>query len=253
MKNKLLRNFFFLRTFTCILICLGFSARGKEGAIQCANLVYASTHTSRCFSPEFLSTVQRETAVTTERRFKSVKLGSDELFGFPFVVMTGEADFTLTRKERENLRRYLESGGFILASAGCSSKEWDTAFRREIGKVFKHKKSTSTTGEEIEKAAETTDKKEELTKETPVKLEKIAMTHPVFSSFYEIDKLVLSHKTAQPPALEGLVIEGKIVLVYSPHGLNDTAHSEGCCCCGGNEIKNSMQVNVNILIYALLH
>jgi translation elongation factor EF-G len=53
--------------------------------------------------------------------------------------------------------------------------------------------------------------------------------------------------------LEGVEIGAKLVLVYSPHGLNDTAHTEGCCCCGGNEIANSMEVNVNVLIYAILH
>ena len=63
----------------------------KEGAIQCANLIYGGTHTSRCFSDEFLSAVQRDTTIATERRFKSVKLASDELFRYPFVVMTGEA------------------------------------------------------------------------------------------------------------------------------------------------------------------
>ena len=52
--------------------------------------------------------------------------------------------------------------------------------------------------------------------------------------------------------LEGLKINGKIVLVYSREGLNDTAHTEGCCCCGGNEITNAMQINVNIFVYALL-
>jgi hypothetical protein len=44
-----------------------------------------------------------------------------------------------------------------------------------------------------------------------------------------------------------------MVMIYSPHGLNDTAHTEGCCCCGGNEIVNSLDVNVNILVYALMH
>ena len=42
--------------------------------------------------------------------------------------------------------------------------------------------------------------------------------------------------------LEGLEIDGRIVLIYSPEGLNDTANAGGgCCCCGGNEIRNSWQ------------
>jgi hypothetical protein len=58
--------------------------------------------------------------------------------------------------------------------------------------------------------------------------------------------------------LEGLEIDGKIVMVYSPEGLNDTANAnksggKNCCCCGGNEVKNSQQINVNIFTYALTH
>jgi hypothetical protein len=30
-------------------------------------------------------------------------------------------------------------------------------------------------------------------------------------------------------------------------------NAKGCCCCGGNEIRNSALVNVNILTYALLY
>lgn len=199
------------------------SAHAKEGVIQCANLIYGENHTSRCFSDEFLTAMQKETTIGTERRFKTVKLESDELFQYPFVVITGEQDFRLTAKDRENLKKYLESGGFLLASAGCSNKSWDESFRREIRTIFGDKK-----------------------------MEPIPMNHPVFRTVYKVGKLDLSHG-GEPGKLEGLTINDKLVMIYSPHGLNDTAHTEGCCCCGGNEISNSMEVNVNILVYALLY
>ena len=100
-------------------ICAEDAAPQENQAIRCANLIYAGTETSRCFSDQFLSSMQQLTAIPTERRFKSVKLAGDELFAFPFVVMTGEDNFMLTAKERENLKKYLSSGGFLLASAGC--------------------------------------------------------------------------------------------------------------------------------------
>ena len=96
-------------------------AAAKEATVQCANLIYAGNRTSRCFSDQFLSEVQKKTTIATERRFKPVKLAADELFQFPFVVMTGEGDFHLTSTERDNLKAYLEGGGFLLASAGCSA------------------------------------------------------------------------------------------------------------------------------------
>ncbi len=196
---------------------------GKEGVIQCANLIYGGTHTSRCFSDEFLSAVQKQTTIPTERRFKSVKLADDELFKYPFVIMTGESSFYFTSKERKNLKKYLAKGGFLLASAGCSNKKWDHSFRREMRTLFGKKP-----------------------------LNKVKMTHPIFSTVKEIKKLVLSHGT-DAPRLESIERHGKIIVIYSPHGLNDTAHTEGCCCCGGNEIANALEVVVNIFVYALLH
>ena len=215
-----------LRLFAAVAL-LAFAAAGRTfaetKAIQCANLIYGGRHTSRCFSDEFLSAVQRDTTVATERRFKSVKLDSDELFQYPFVLITGEEEFMFSARERENLKRYLGNGGFLLASAGCSSKAWDRAFRREMKTIF---------GEKA--------------------LEKIGMDHPVFRTVNDVKDIKLTHP-GEPGKLEGMTFNGKLVVVYSPHGLNDTSHTEGCCCCGGNEIANSLELNVNIFVYALCH
>ena len=53
--------------------------------------------------------------------------------------------------------------------------------------------------------------------------------------------------------LEGVTVNGRLGVIYSQDGLNNTANTQGCCCCGGNEITNCEQVNVNILAYALLY
>jgi DNA transposition AAA+ family ATPase len=68
---------------------------------------------------------------------------------------------------------------------------------------------------------------------------------------YEVTQLTTKH--GQPKPLEGVTIGGRLGVIYSQDGLNDTSHTQGCCCCGGNEILNSIQVNVNILAYALTH
>ena len=189
-------------------------------AVACANLIYAGTRSSVCFSDRFLSIVAAETTINTARKFKPVKLADGEVFNYPFAVMTGEGAFTLTEPERVNLKRYLERGGFLLASAGCSSAQWAESFTREIKTVF-----------------------------PDLSLEVIPMEHEIFHTVYDITSL----KTHGPEAkLKGLTLGGKIVLVWSADGLNDTHTMHGCCCCGGNEISNSQQVNVNILAYVLL-
>jgi len=195
----------------------------KEGVIQCANLIYAGVQTSRCFSDEFLHIAQRETGIPTARRFKSVKLDSEELFEYPFVMMTGESSFHLSQAERDNLRRYLDKGGFLMASAGCSSKEWDDTFRREINGLFED-----------------------------TRLADLAMDHALWKTVYDIGSIQL-HRPGGEARMAGLERNGKLVVVYSPEGLNNTANVEGCCCCGGNEINNAAEIAVNILVYSLLY
>lgn len=193
-----------------------------ESIVQVANLIYAGVKSSHCFSDHFLIKAEKETTISTSRRFHAVKLGSDELYGFPLVIMTGEGTFQLTDVERQNLRAFVERGGLLLASASCSSAEWDRAFRREMATIFpKHP------------------------------LQPLGMDHPVFHTVTDIKELPA--KRGKPQPLEGISPTGRLGIIYSQDGLNDTAHTHGCCCCGGNEIYNAEVINVNILAYALLY
>lgn len=193
-----------------------------EGIVRVANLIYAGTKSSKCFSDHFLLRAENDSTISTSRRFHSVKLSSNELFEFPLVIMTGEGAFELLDTERENLRKFVEHGGFLLASAGCSSPEWDRSFRSEMNRLF-----------------------------PTHPLKAIPMDHPIFHTVYDVAQLEGLH--SQPRPLEGLSIGDRIGVLYSVDGLNDTSHAQGCCCCGGNEITNCEQINVNILAYTLLY
>src|SRR5258705_5731795 len=111
-------------------------AANEPGQVQCANLIYATNKTSVCFSPKFLEDLQQQTNIVTSHQFSPVRVDSAELFKFPFAVMTGEGGFTLTQTQRDNLHDYLTNGGFLVASAGCSSSPWSASFRQEIAKIF---------------------------------------------------------------------------------------------------------------------
>src|SRR5690348_5020356 len=94
------------------------SSGGEPGGIvQVANLVYAGSMSSKCFSDHFLIQAEQDSNISTSRRFHAVKLADDELFDFPLVIMTGEGSFELTAQERVNLKSFLDRGGMLLASA----------------------------------------------------------------------------------------------------------------------------------------
>lgn len=199
--------------------------RHEPGVVYCANLIYGSNKTSVCFSDEFLVQIQKDTHIVTHRRFVPVKMASAEWFDYPFSIMTGEGGFTLTAEQRQHMKGYLTAGGFIVASAGCSSKPWNESFRREIETVF-----------------------------PDAKLQKIPPDHPIFHTVYDVTQSEYKHGGVKLPDLFGLEMDGRIVLVWSPDGLNDTAHAGGnCCCCGGNEVQSARLINANLLAYALTH
>ena len=45
-----------------------------DGIVQVANLVYAGTKSSQCFADHFLIKAEKESAISTSRRFHAVKL-----------------------------------------------------------------------------------------------------------------------------------------------------------------------------------
>jgi len=190
--------------------------------LRCGALKFAGGQTTVCFADYFLSEVAKKTTLKVHTKYTPVTLGTDQLFETPFCVWSGNETFTLSQKERDNLRNYLEGGGFIVASPGCSDSKWDRSFRREMATIF-----------------------------SDIQMEKIPMTHEIFRTVYEIKEL--RNKSKKTVLLEGLTINGRLAMVYSPDGLNDAGRAKGCCCCGGNEVREAVQANVNIFTYALLY
>lgn len=224
-KFKLLLSSMLILGLGCLHLYSS-DVKGKEiediNTIKCGNLIYAGTKSSVCFADRFLTRVSTETTLNPAKKFSAVKLGSEDVFKYPFAVFSGEDSFALTIPERENLIKYLKNGGFILASPGCSDKKWDASFRSELKICF-----------------------------PDLKLDKINMSHQIFSTVYTIPTLNLKH--GGTALLEGLEFNGRIVLIYSKEGLNDVDHAKGCCCCGGDQINECEKVNVNIFTYALLN
>ena len=62
-----------------------------------------------------------------------VEPGSPDLFGYPFVHMTGHGNVSFSAADVQNLRRYLISGGFLHVDDNYGM---DKFIRREMKKVF---------------------------------------------------------------------------------------------------------------------
>jgi hypothetical protein len=64
---------------------------------------------------------------------KTVTVGSEDIFSFPMVFMTGHGNVTFSEREAENLKNYLIAGGFLHISDNYGL---DTYIRKALKKVF---------------------------------------------------------------------------------------------------------------------
>ena len=201
------------------LLLTGLAA--AERSVVAGNLIYAGDKTSVCFSDRFLNTVATETGIACVKRLSAIRLDRpEELSSVAFAVMNGQETWSFTASERTALKAWLDGGGFLLASAGCSSQAWSSSFRSEIAAIY---------GAEA--------------------LQPVPVTHALFSSLFELKAAPL--KSGGEAAFEGLFIDGRLAVLFSPEGLNDTEHTQGCCCCGGNEVRPAEEIVANALVHAL--
>ena len=200
----------------------GSDSNKKDSEIVVARLTYDNGKTAVCFADQFLTTYSRETGQNVKRGYDVIALDSDDLFEYPFVVFSGQESFELSKKEKANLKTFIERGGFVLASAGCSNNAWARSFEAVIAELF---------GEDA--------------------LIKLDTDHALFHTVYDIDTIDVRRAAGRTP-IQAMTSGDRVRVLYSPLGLNDTRNAGGdCCCCGGSEIKNARLINVNALGYAL--
>ena len=75
----------------------------------------------------------KEIETNIKPTYDEVEIGSNLLFNYPFVHLTGHGNIVLNQQEINNLRNYLIAGGFLHVSDNYGL---DPFIRKEIKKVF---------------------------------------------------------------------------------------------------------------------
>ncbi|MFW5707719.1 MAG: DUF4159 domain-containing protein [Bacteroidota bacterium] len=135
--------------------------------------------------PNLVEFTNRETGTTISSNIATVEVGSQNLFNYPFVYMTGHGNVVFSAQEAQNLRNYLLGGGFLHVDDNYGL---DPYFRREIVKVFPEKE-----------------------------LVELPWSHPVYQqqfSFPEGPPKIHEHD-GKPPQGFGMFHEGRLILYYT--------------------------------------
>ncbi|WGK64239.1 DUF4159 domain-containing protein [Croceiramulus getboli] len=135
--------------------------------------------------PNLIAFCNREIGTTLEAKPQEVAVGSIDLFQYPWVFMTGHGNIFFSQEDAENLRLYLQSGGFVHIDDNYGMEPY---LRKELKKVFPDQE-----------------------------LQEIPADHPIFESAYSFPSgLPKIHEHDGLPAQAlGLFYEERLVLLFT--------------------------------------
>ena len=114
-----------------------------------------------------------------------VEVGSPDIFNYPFLHLTGHGNVVFSMEEANNLRKYLEGGGFLHIDDNYGM---DKFIRPQMKKVFPE-----------------------------LDFVELPFTHPIYHQHYDFDNglpKVHAHDD-KPPQGFGLIFNGRLVCFYS--------------------------------------
>lgn len=161
--------------------------------------------------------------------------GSDDMFNavvdlndiehlrkYPFLFMTCDGRYTLSRKKKQNFKQYLNEGGFILMD-DCVYGNADDAFYQSSCSLMREFFG-------------------------PESVKPIPYSHEVFSNVYDFSNKGLTYVSGQTHPAHGVFIEDRLAVFLSATDLH--------CAWAGffpGAHQNAIQMGINIIMYAISH
>jgi hypothetical protein len=132
-----------------------------------------------------ISFCNRELGTAIYAEYATVEVGSQEIFNYPFVHLTGHGNVVFSESEARNLRLFLEAGGFLHIDDDYGL---DPFIRREMKKVFPE-----------------------------LEFQELPHSHPIFSQKFNFpDGLPKIHEhDNKPPQAFGLFLKERLVCLYT--------------------------------------
>ncbi|GIK70256.1 MAG: hypothetical protein BroJett020_15510 [Bacteroidota bacterium] len=183
MSNKYMKVYFFSMVFFVFSF-----AQSQNSTYQIALLKYsgggdwyANLETSL---PNLIKFCNQHLNTNINKEQAIVEVGSEDLFNYPFVHLTGHGNIILNVLETENLRKYLVSGGFLHISDNYGL---DKFMRREMKKVFPE-----------------------------LDFIELPFSHPIYNQKYKFQKGLpkIHEHDNKPPQGFGIIYEGRLVVFY---------------------------------------
>ena len=172
--------------------------------------------------PNLLGAVRERTNLPVAERERVLQLGSPALWEVPYLYMTGHGNVRFSIDEINNLRRFLENGGFLHADDNYGM---DESFRREIARVLPDRP-----------------------------LVEVPLDHPVYRIIYEFPQGVpkVHEHDGLPAQAFGIFLEDRLAVFYTYQAdLGDGWEDADVHDDPEAVREKALQMGINLFVYAV--
>lgn len=174
--------------------------------------------------PNFLKFVRDNTDYPVDTMERVVSIMDPDLFKYPFLYATGHGAISFSEEEKERLREYLSSGGFLFVN---DSYGMESHFKKELNLLFPERE-----------------------------IVELPFEHPIYHSFYDFPNgpPKIHEHDDKPPRGYSVLLNGRAVVYFlvesdigdgweDPQVHNDPEEKR----------TQALKMGLNILTYALLY
>jgi hypothetical protein len=196
-----------------------------QGTYQLAVLKYnggGDYYANPTSLPNLIDFCNQNLSTNISKDVPYVEPGSNDIFNYPFIHMTGHGNVVFSNSEVENLRTYLLGGGFLHIDDNFGMNEF---IRVELKKVFPNQE-----------------------------LVELPSNHPIFHQKYNFNGLpkIHEHDDKRSQAF-GIIVEGRLVCLYTYEtDLGDGWEDQAVHNDPTEKRIQAFQMGANILMYAFL-
>jgi hypothetical protein len=212
---------FFLGLVTCILGTFAHS----QGTYQLAVLKYSGGgdyYANPTALPNLITFCNQNLGTNISNETPYVEAGSQDIYQYPMIHMTGHGNVVFSAAEAENLRTYLLSGGFLHIDDNYGMDEF---IRVELKKIFPNNA-----------------------------LVELPFDHAIFHQKYDFNGLPKIHEhDGKRPQAFGIIENGRLVCLYTYEtDLSDGWEDPEVHNDPPEKHKQALQMGANILMYAFM-
>jgi len=207
-----------------LFFILVFSAKA-QGTYQLAVLKYnggGDYYANPTALPNLITFCNQNLGTNISKDVPYIEAGSQDIFQYPMIHMTGHGNVVFSSTEAENLRTYLLSGGFLHIDDNYGMDEF---IRVELKKVFPNNS-----------------------------LAELPFNHPIFHQKYNFNGLPKIHEhDGKRPQAFGIIENGRLVCLYTYEtDLSDGWEDQPVHNDPSEKRKDALQMGANILMYAFM-